>query len=62
VVASVGAHLTSERRHRSGNRALLARLTESLFLELLRWQLQHATQAMAAVGWRACTTPRSVPR
>jgi len=35
-----------------GNRAVLARLTESLFLELLRWQLQHATQDHGG-GWLA---------
>ena len=35
-----------------GNRAVLARLAESLFLELLRWQLQFATQGHGG-GWLA---------
>lgn len=35
-----------------GNRAVLARLAESLFLELLRWQLQFATQGHRG-GWLA---------
>jgi AraC-like DNA-binding protein len=35
-----------------GNRAVLARLAESLFLELLRWQLQHAAQGHGG-GWLA---------
>jgi AraC-like DNA-binding protein/mannose-6-phosphate isomerase-like protein (cupin superfamily) len=35
-----------------GNRAVLARLAESLFLELLRWQLQYAAQGHGG-GWLA---------
>jgi AraC-like DNA-binding protein len=35
-----------------GNRAVLARLAESLFLELLRWQLQFVTQGHGG-GWLA---------
>jgi AraC-like DNA-binding protein len=35
-----------------GNRAVLARLAESLFLELLRWQLQFAAQGHGG-GWLA---------
>jgi AraC-like DNA-binding protein len=35
-----------------GNRAVLARLAESLFLELLRWQLQSAAQGHGG-GWLA---------
>jgi AraC family transcriptional regulator, alkane utilization regulator len=34
-----------------GNRALLARLSELLFLEVLRWQLSHATDGRR--GWLA---------
>jgi hypothetical protein len=35
-----------------GNRAVLARLAESLFLQLLRWQLQYAAQGHGG-GWLA---------
>ena len=35
-----------------GNRAVLARLAESLFVEVLRWQLRHAAQGQGG-GWLA---------
>jgi transcriptional regulator GlxA family with amidase domain len=35
-----------------GNRAVLARLAESLFVEVLRWQWQHAAQGHGS-GWLA---------
>ena len=35
-----------------GNRAVLARLAESLFLEVLRWQLRHAAGGHGS-GWLA---------
>jgi AraC family transcriptional regulator, alkane utilization regulator len=42
-----------------GNRAVLARLAESLFVQILRWQLRYATEGSS--GWLAgCTIRRSV--
>jgi Cupin len=42
-----------------GNRAVLARLAESLFVEVLRWELRYAEHGHG--GWLAvCMIPRSV--
>jgi AraC family transcriptional regulator, alkane utilization regulator len=49
--AAIGHLIMEATQPGPGNRALLARLSELLFLELLRWQLSHATDGRR--GWLA---------
>jgi AraC-like DNA-binding protein len=45
-------HLISEAtRQGPGNRAMLARLSELLFMEIVRWQLRHVSESHR--GWHA---------
>jgi AraC-like DNA-binding protein len=58
--AAVG-HLVGEAtRPGPGNRAMLARLSELLFMEIIRWQLKHASEGN--VGWLAGLNDRHVGR
>jgi AraC-like DNA-binding protein len=49
--AAVGHLISEATRPGPGNRALLARLSELLFMELVRWQLSHASEDHG--GWLA---------
>jgi AraC-like DNA-binding protein len=49
--AATGHLITEAERPGPGNRAMLARLSELLFMEVLRWQLSHGAQGRT--GWLA---------
>lgn len=49
--ASVGFLINEAAAPKPGHRAVLSRLAESLFVEVLRWQLRHAVEGQT--GWLA---------